>query len=133
MCRTSSPSWRYPREPPPVRSRSSTTWCEFRAWSEMTMRIRSQVGGSTRCAIVRAAVPSSSGHSTMEEPAMATQEAAIGVLPEADRGVERFETVIIGGGQAGLSVGYFLKKRGHRFVVLDANERIGGSWRTRTW
>jgi putative flavoprotein involved in K+ transport len=44
---------------------------------------------------------------------------------------ERFETVIIGGGQAGLSVGYHLANRGRRFVILDANERIGDSWRKR--
>ena len=64
---------------------------------------------------------------------MATQEAVIGVRPDAVVGVEKFETVIIGGGQAGLSVGYYLKRRGRPFVILDANERIGGSWRTRTW
>jgi putative flavoprotein involved in K+ transport len=46
-------------------------------------------------------------------------------------GRERFETVIIGGGQAGLSVGYHLAKRGRPFVILDANERIGDSWRKR--
>jgi putative flavoprotein involved in K+ transport len=44
---------------------------------------------------------------------------------------ERFETVIIGGGQAGLSVGYHLAKRDQPFVILDANERIGDSWRKR--
>lgn len=44
---------------------------------------------------------------------------------------ERFETVIIGGGQAGLSVGYHLSKRDRPFVILDANERIGDSWRKR--
>jgi putative flavoprotein involved in K+ transport len=44
---------------------------------------------------------------------------------------ERFETVVIGGGQAGLSVGYHLAKRGRPFVILDANERIGDSWRKR--
>jgi putative flavoprotein involved in K+ transport len=49
--------------------------------------------------------------------------------PEA--GPERFETVIIGGGQAGLSVGYHLAKRGRPFVILDANNRIGDSWRKR--
>ena len=47
--------------------------------------------------------------------------------------VETFETIVIGGGQAGLSVGYYLKRQGASFVILDANERIGGSWRTRTW
>ena len=45
--------------------------------------------------------------------------------------VERHETIIVGGGQAGLSVGYHLKKEGRPFVILDANERIGDSWRTR--
>ena len=46
-------------------------------------------------------------------------------------GVERFETVVIGGGQAGLSTGYYLQKRGLPFVILDANERVGDSWRKR--
>jgi putative flavoprotein involved in K+ transport len=46
-------------------------------------------------------------------------------------GPERFETVIIGGGQAGLSVGYHLARRGRRFVILDANQRIGDPWRRR--
>ncbi len=44
---------------------------------------------------------------------------------------ERFETVVIGGGQAGLSVGHQLVKRGRPFVILEANERIGDSWRKR--
>jgi putative flavoprotein involved in K+ transport len=44
---------------------------------------------------------------------------------------ERIETVIIGGGQAGLSVGYHLARRGLPFVILDANELIGDSWRKR--
>jgi len=44
---------------------------------------------------------------------------------------ERIQTVVIGGGQAGLSVGYHLKRRGLQFVILDARERIGDAWRTR--
>jgi putative flavoprotein involved in K+ transport len=43
----------------------------------------------------------------------------------------QFETVIVGAGQAGLAAGYQLKKRGRPFVILDANERVGDSWRTR--
>jgi putative flavoprotein involved in K+ transport len=46
-------------------------------------------------------------------------------------GTESFETVIIGGAQAGLSTGYHLKKRGLPFVIVDANERVGDSWRKR--
>ncbi|HET7869228.1 MAG TPA: NAD(P)-binding domain-containing protein [Actinomycetota bacterium] len=46
-------------------------------------------------------------------------------------GAERFETVIIGGGQAGLAAGYHLAKRGVPFVILDASERIGDAWRNR--
>jgi len=62
---------------------------------------------------------------------MATEAAAIEARTEPS--VEHFETIVIGGGQAGLAVGYYLKRRGRPFVILDANERIGGSWRTRTW
>lgn len=46
-------------------------------------------------------------------------------------GVERIDTVVIGGGQAGLSMGYHLAKRGIPFVILDANPRIGDAWRNR--
>lgn len=44
---------------------------------------------------------------------------------------ERIQTVVIGGGQAGLSVGYHLAKQGLPFVILDANERVGDAWRNR--
>jgi len=47
------------------------------------------------------------------------------------RDVERIETVVIGGGQAGLSVGYHLAQRGLPFVILDASRRIGDGWRNR--
>ena len=44
---------------------------------------------------------------------------------------ERFGTVIVGGGQAGLATGYHLAKRGRPFVILDASDRIGDPWRKR--
>lgn len=44
---------------------------------------------------------------------------------------ERIDTVVIGAGQAGLSVGYHLARRGVPFVILDAGERIGDQWRKR--
>ena len=43
----------------------------------------------------------------------------------------RVAVVVIGAGQAGLSVGYHLKKLGLEFVILDANARVGDSWRQR--
>ena len=45
--------------------------------------------------------------------------------------IERIDTVVIGGGQAGLSVGYHLKKRGVPCVILDAHARVGDAWRKR--
>ena len=39
------------------------------------------------------------------------------------------ETLIIGSGQAGLSTGYQLKRRGRPFLIVDANQRIGDNWR----
>jgi putative flavoprotein involved in K+ transport len=44
---------------------------------------------------------------------------------------ERFETVIVGGGQAGLAAGYHLARRGRRFVILNAGRRVGDAWRRR--
>jgi putative flavoprotein involved in K+ transport len=43
----------------------------------------------------------------------------------------RLETLILGGGQAGLAVGYQLKQQGRSALILDRNERIGDSWRQR--
>lgn len=45
--------------------------------------------------------------------------------------MERYETVIIGGGQAGLATGRELRRRGRSFLILEANERVGDSWRRR--
>jgi putative flavoprotein involved in K+ transport len=44
---------------------------------------------------------------------------------------ERINTVIIGAGQAGLSVGYHLAKRRREFVILERHARIGDTWRMR--
>ena len=45
--------------------------------------------------------------------------------------VERFGTIVIGGGQAGLAAGYHLQQRDVDFVIVDAQERIGDVWRNR--
>ena len=44
---------------------------------------------------------------------------------------ERFETVVVGGGQSGLAVGYHLARLGRPFVILDAHDRVGDAWRER--
>ena len=46
--------------------------------------------------------------------------------------IEHIETVIIGAGQAGLTTGYHLRKRGRPFVIHEANARVGDRWR-RHW
>ena len=45
--------------------------------------------------------------------------------------IERFETVVVGAGQAGLAVGYHLAARDVDFVILDRAQRLGASWRER--
>ena len=45
--------------------------------------------------------------------------------------VKRIQTIVIGGGQAGLAVGYHLAKRGLPFLILDANQSVGDAWRNR--
>src|SRR3954452_9375720 len=44
---------------------------------------------------------------------------------------ERFEVVVIGAGQAGLAVGYFLARAGRRFLIVDGADSIAGAWRDR--
>jgi putative flavoprotein involved in K+ transport len=44
---------------------------------------------------------------------------------------EQVETVVIGGGQAGLATSYHLARRDRPHVVLEAGERIGDVWRHR--
>ena len=42
-----------------------------------------------------------------------------------------FETVIVGGGQAGLAVGYHLARQDRTFAIVDGGERVGDTWRKR--
>ena len=41
------------------------------------------------------------------------------------------EVIVVGAGQAGLAVGYYLRKAGLSFSILDANSRVGASWASR--
>ena len=41
------------------------------------------------------------------------------------------DVIVIGGGQAGLAIGYHLARQRRQFVILDAHPRIGDAWRQR--
>jgi putative flavoprotein involved in K+ transport len=44
---------------------------------------------------------------------------------------DRFEVAVVGAGQAGLAMGYFLGKEGRHFTILETADSIGAAWRTR--
>src|SRR5690554_836378 len=69
--------------------------------------------------------PSQNGHTAITDaPPQPT-------FTRASERNERVETLIIGAGQSGLSIGYQLMRLGRPHVILDANERIGDAWRRR--
>jgi putative flavoprotein involved in K+ transport len=41
------------------------------------------------------------------------------------------EVVVVGGGQAGLAIGYFLAQQGRNFAILEAAEKPAAAWRAR--
>ena len=44
---------------------------------------------------------------------------------------EHQDVVIVGGGQAGLAIGYLLARQGRQFTILDAADTPAAAWRTR--
>lgn len=44
---------------------------------------------------------------------------------------QQVQTLVIGGGQSGLAVGYQLTQRSLPFLIVDANRRVGDAWRNR--
>jgi putative flavoprotein involved in K+ transport len=44
---------------------------------------------------------------------------------------DRYDVVIVGGGQAGLAIGYFLARKGRDFTILEAAEAPAAAWRER--
>jgi putative flavoprotein involved in K+ transport len=44
---------------------------------------------------------------------------------------EDLEVAVIGAGQAGLAIGYFLQRQGRRFVILERAGEIAPAWRAR--
>jgi oxygen-dependent protoporphyrinogen oxidase len=44
--------------------------------------------------------------------------------------MQKTDVVVIGAGIAGLSAAYYLQKAGHKVIVLEASERVGGRMKT---
>jgi putative flavoprotein involved in K+ transport len=45
--------------------------------------------------------------------------------------VGRFDVAVIGGGQAGLAMGYYLRQQARRFVIFERGDSIAPAWRER--
>lgn len=46
---------------------------------------------------------------------------------------QKIETVIIGGGQAGLATSYYLTQNGRKHIVLEKAAQAGNAWRNERW
>jgi putative flavoprotein involved in K+ transport len=55
----------------------------------------------------------------------------LGVTNDNSVATEGVDVLVIGGGQAGLAMGYYLAGRGLSFVIADANPEVGQMWRSR--
>jgi cation diffusion facilitator CzcD-associated flavoprotein CzcO len=42
---------------------------------------------------------------------------------------QEFDIIVIGAGQAGLAVGYYLRRTPYTWLMLDAEPEPGGAWR----
>ena len=45
--------------------------------------------------------------------------------------LDRYEVIVIGGGQAGLALGHYLARQRRRFRILDAGDAPASVWRSR--
>jgi putative flavoprotein involved in K+ transport len=56
---------------------------------------------------------------------------ATGVPSAGSQSSDDVEVAVIGAGQAGLAMGYFLRRQGRRFMILERAGSIGSAWRER--
>ncbi|CAN0453878.1 unnamed protein product, partial [Ectocarpus sp. 12 AP-2014] len=79
-----------------------------------------------------AMAPPSSSSSSLLAPAAAAYTGMANGRGGGGAGATRVDAVVVGAGQAGLSVAYHLQRAGGlRVVTLDANQEAGGAWRHR--
>ncbi|CAN0092796.1 unnamed protein product [Ectocarpus sp. 6 AP-2014] len=87
--------------------------------------------GGPRTAAGAMSPPSSSSPSLLA-PAAAAYTGMANGQGGGGAGATRVDAVVVGAGQAGLSVAYHLQRAGGlRVVTLDANQEAGGAWRHR--
>ena len=58
-------------------------------------------------------------------------DTALDTIRTGSTGATRIGTVVVGGGQAGLVMGYYLHRKKADFVILEAHQRVGDVWRHR--
>ena len=54
-----------------------------------------------------------------------------GARPSVENTAEHYEVVVIGAGQAGLAMGYFLSRQKRPFVIIERAASVGPAWRQR--
>jgi putative flavoprotein involved in K+ transport len=59
------------------------------------------------------------------------ERSAVKINPHDEGSRDRVEVAVVGGGQAGLAMGYFLARQGRRFVILERGDSIAPAWRER--
>jgi len=72
-----------------------------------------------------------SDHGVAGAADLGSRRYSVAATLQKSKGSEKFDVVVVGGGQAGLAVGFHLARRNINFVVLDSHGRIGDSWRRR--
>src|SRR4051812_49713449 len=60
-----------------------------------------------------------------------TAELAVPNTRKAEGARERLDVLVIGAGQAGLAIGFFLARAGRRFLIVDGADSIAAAWRSR--
>jgi putative flavoprotein involved in K+ transport len=53
------------------------------------------------------------------------------VQPRVENRAEHYEVVVIGAGQSGLAMGYFLSRQKRRFLIVERAGSVGSAWRER--